>query len=198
VIQAGIGTEDTDGAAGLQFGPGLFQNRGRAAQWLHLGLGRGELATSNTDFALTGAFQNLATATITPGGAAGGTGFVLVTADATAWMTGSDAGGSRRLEFQIVRGAGGTSSSVWETIMPTGTGAVASSVNAAQSWAFTVPTGGGPETFTLQGRIAAGTVSAVNVRSRSITALYVPFGGTGGNVLSAPAAVQSEEQPPER
>jgi hypothetical protein len=161
--------------------------RDQMASFMRRGLGRVGATQNASAAALTSSFQNLATVSIITGGTTGGTGFVLVNGSGSALAIAGALTGNNRVEYRIVRDAGGASATHTALLYPSSPGAPA--VNLGVSAAFAVPTGT-IQTFRLQGRINFGS-GPIRAEANSLTALYVPFGAGGGNVLGDGA----EEQP---
>jgi hypothetical protein len=143
--------------------------------------GRAAFGRSTTYVALSTTDANLAAATINVPGPAGGTSFIKVDAAAHGYLSTTDAN-SARLRITVSRYQGATLMETtvgnYETLAPN------SSVNpngtAALSWVFAVPTGT-TQTFRLAAANDWGTGSLQGMGS--ISALYVPFGSTGGGTL---------------
>jgi hypothetical protein len=186
IILAGIGTEDVSADPGLQFGPGLFTNRGRQAQWLHLSLSRaavsGAVLASSIDFSPT-PFTNddlVAQVSLTVGGAAapGANQFVKVEGILNLRFTG---GGSVDVCYYLVADINSPAN---RSDLLCGSVIVANMYFVFPvNWVF--PAAPGEHTFKLYARtLSEGAIA--NVVEASVVATTHAFGSSGTNVLSAP------------
>jgi hypothetical protein len=173
----------------LEYCPRDPVNRQQMAGFLNRGLGR---ATGAEDQALatadTGNIE-VASVTIDAGGLTGGTGFVLVTGSVSAftdsattcpcevgmWLSDSGGAGPGLAQFFDVSNTPPTTFR---------------NASGSQSWVFQVPSGTAEE-FTIMADVFMTGVTGSLTLSGHITAVYVPFGGTGGSTLGT-TSVQGE------
>jgi hypothetical protein len=190
----------TTGCTATRFCPGANVTRGQMAAFLNRGLGRGAVDVGGTGLADDWAtFDNgvLAAVDLLHGGAPGGTGFVLVTASASAyttlagvcpcelalWVVNGDTAQESAGSFQVITDVPAPPDSEL-TEWREGTASV--------SYLFTVQSGV-TNTYFLAGLIRPTTPPTGDVAGAewNLTAVYVPFGATGGN--TQPATTQGAD-----
>ena len=158
-------------------------NRQQMAGFLSRGLGRATSAQDSTSVTADNNNVEVVSVTIEPGGLTGGTGFVLVTGSVSAYT--SDAATCPcELGVRVRDVTGATNPSLWQffdvsnTVNPdgfrTGSGTI--------SWVFQVPSGEA-RTFAVWTEVSMTDGNGSLSLQGHITALYVPFGGTGGSTL---------------
>ncbi len=184
------GARLTTGCSSTKFCPGANVTRGQMAAFLNRGLGRGALDVGGTGLADDWAtFDNnvLAAVDLLHGGAAGGTGHVLVTASAAAyttmantcpcelvlWLVNEDTGEESALALQVISN------------VPTPPDADLTQwyeASATVTYLFTVQSGV-TNTYLLGASINPTTPPTGDVAGAewNITAVYVPFGANGAN-----------------
>jgi hypothetical protein len=184
------GARLTSGCSATRFCPSANVTRGQMAAFLNRSLGRGAstwgaTGTANDwdamdDSILDGVF-------LTHGGAPGGTGHVLVTANVSiyskqagtcpcelaVWLINEDTGEASPAAFQVILDIPGPPDSD-ATSWYSGTGTV--------SHLFTVPSGV-RHTYLLGAHVDVTTAPSGDTAGAewSLSAVYVPFGGDGGN-----------------
>ena len=180
----------TTGCSATRFCPNANVTRGQMTAFLNRGLGRGALSVGGTGLADDWAtFDNgvLAAVDLVHGGAPGGTGFVQVTASASAYTT---LAGVCPCELAIwvvnentAEESAGSFQVITDIPAPPDEGLVewyegTSSVN----YLFTVQSGV-TNTYLLGAIIRPTTVPSGEVAGAewNLTAVYLPFGATGGN-----------------
>jgi hypothetical protein len=158
--------------------------RDQMASFLRRGMGRNSASGTTAGIALTDTFQDIAQDSITAGGTAGGSGFVMLFGSFTAInRTAPFLTTGIRVEFQFVEDTTGFLSNVSSTTLDPAN-AVFPSSSAAKQWVFSIPTGT-TRTYSLQARITGTvTTSPITAESRLLSLLYVPFGSTGTSSLS--------------
>ena len=172
-INAIQGAGITQGCGGGNFCPTDNIQRQAEAAFLHRGLGRVGAGGGFPPLTLTGTFQDLAVASITTGGIAGGTGFVIATGDFTAYGQGQV--GDDRIAFVLSLDGAGASTADWATLYASGSATPSTTVSKTLVWVVNTAT---TYTFRLQAQVATGA-DTILAQSRHITLLYVPFGSTG-------------------
>jgi len=184
------GARLTTGCTSTKFCPGANVTRGQMAAFLNRGLGRGAVDVGGTGTADDwAAFDNeiLAVVDLLHGGAPGGTGHVLVTATASAyttlagtcpcelalWLVNADTGEESSGAYQIIADVPGP---------PDSEGLSWYETSASMSYLFTVPSGV-TNTYVLGASLNPTTPPTGDVAGAewSMSAVYVPFGATGGN-----------------
>ena len=176
-ISAIAGAGITAGCAPGLYCPANNVRRDEMASFLQRGLGRNGASGTTASVALTGAFQNLATDSITAGGATGGSGFVIVLAHFTAHANAGSLGTNHTVEYQIVQNGTGFASNASENTLFSNALNGEGTTTGTKMWVFSQPTGT-IDSYSLQARISFGA-DAVGARSRLIQVLYVPFGSAG-------------------
>jgi hypothetical protein len=151
------------------------------ASFMRRGLGRVGTAGTTAGLTLTTTFQDIAATNLTSGGATGGTGFVVLLGSFQTLRTGSDAL-HNRVEFRFIEPQTGFTSNVSSVTVPPFAGGANSTASPAKQWLFSIPTGTTRQ-YRLQARRVFNDPDPITVHSRLITALYVPFGSTGGSTL---------------
>jgi hypothetical protein len=188
-INAIYGARITTGCAPGQYCPDNPVTRGQMAAFMQRGFGRIAYVRGNsknlTDpiFA-PGTTYDLAVLAINTGGAPGGMGFLKVDAALSILYNGT-AGCPCEVQFYLSADGGSGSQDYFVTIY--NASGVLSNGSGAATLAFPVATGGGTQNVRLRAKLSSttGAVNA-NVHARgSISAIYAPFGATGGNSLSA-------------
>lgn len=174
-INAIFGARITAGVSPGIYNPSGNVTREQMAAFLHRGLPRvayNELPTTT----LSGA-TDLGAVTIKTGGAPGGMGFVKL--DASFFAYTSDATGCPcNVEFYMTQDGSQTfGKSGFETIY---NAPLVSYVDGSLTWVVPVPT---DSTLTFHLRAYKNYGTATVQGSGALTALYVPFGSTGGNTL---------------
>jgi len=166
-------------------------NRQSMAAFIHRGFGRagvgnGTLEQSNaTD-------TDVATVTISVGGVAGGTQFVVVTGTLTGEIEPDDSGCPCETAFRLVRDGGGAISNY---AFFTNTLNFASGYNTAGASTTTVVAvpSATTQTFRLQSEMDGG-VGSVYLRG-DISAITAAFGSTGGSTLAVPSVSKASSSP---
>ena len=179
---AGAGITAGDPAGSDTYQPQKNVNRQQMAAFLSRGLGRVAGTEDSQDYTADGT-QTIASITVDTGGVTGGTGFVLVTGSATG-VSSSDTTCPCAVGVRVRNATAGVEPDFWEfeevTNTPTYFGFRVGS--ATQSWVFEVPTGT-TQTFELRATVdMTGASGDITVQGH-ITAIYVPFGSTGGSTL---------------
>jgi hypothetical protein len=188
----------TTGCTATKFCPDANVTRGQMAAFLNRGLGRGSVDVGGTGLADDWAtFDNgvLAAVDLVHGGAPGGTGFVLVTASASAyttlagvcpcelavWVVNNDTSESSAGAFQVITDVPAPPDSDL-TEWREGTASV--------SYLFTVNSGV-TNTYLLAAEIRSTTPPTGDVAGAewNISAVYLPFGWNGSN--TQPTTTQS-------
>lgn len=185
----------TSGCTATKFCPNANVTRGQMTAFLNRGLGRGTLSSGGTGLAddwasFAGGVQT--TVDLLHGGAPGGTGFVLVTANVSAyttmadvcpcelsvWVRNQDTNEESAGSFQIIANVPSPGATTWYE----GTASV--------TYLFTVATGV-TNTYELEAEITPTTAPTGGVAGSegNITAVYLPFGWNGGN--TQPTTTQS-------
>lgn len=184
------GARLTTGCSSTRFCPGANVTRGQMAAFLNRGLGRSAGEWGATGIADDWAALNdnvLGAIDLLHGGAPGGTGHVLVTASASAyskladtcpcelglWLVNADTGEESSGSFQTITNVAGPpdeDTNSWYA------------ASASVSYLFTVPSGV-THTYLLGMYIRPTTAPTGDVAGAewNLTAVYVPFGGGGGN-----------------
>jgi len=179
----------TSGCTTTQFCPDANVTRGQMAAFLSRGLGRGALGVGSTGLADDwAAFDtSLAAVWLVPGGAMGGTGHVLVTATVSAYT--SLAGTCPcELTVWLANGANGEPSAKAYQIIsdvpgpPDDAGTSWYETSASMSYLFGVQSGI-RNAYILGASMHPTTAPTGDVAGAewSMTAVYIPFGATGGN-----------------
>lgn len=184
------GARLTTGCSSTRFCPGANVTRGQMAAFLNRGLGRGAVDVGGTgledDWAT---FDNnvLAAVDLQHGGAPGGTGHVLVTANASAYTTAS---GICPCEFWVSlvnENTGEESAGSFQVITdvpapPDSEATEWREGTASVTYLFTVQSGV-TNTYLLAGDVRATAPPTGDVAGAewNITAVYMPFGANGGN-----------------
>jgi hypothetical protein len=166
----------------LKYCPGSAVTRGQMAAFLNRGLGRAASGQGGVTALADINETDLATVTIDTGGVSGGTGFVLVTGSVSAAtlssttcpcevsvavrnVTDDEAIGSLRFEVLNIESPSGNRSG-----------------SGGNTWVFAVDSGSSRE-FSVQASLdMTGATGNVQVEGR-VSAVYVPFGATGGSAL---------------
>ena len=166
-----------------QFCPQEFVKRQAMAGFLNRGLGR---ATANQDATAIGADANdveVASVTLTPGGVTGGIGFVLVTGSVSAFTT-SGTTCPCEVGMRVADVTGGTDPGLWQffDVSNTATPSTFRNSSGTMSWVFEVPSGTAREFAVMADIDMTGATGTLALQGQ-ITAMYVPFGGTGGSTL---------------
>jgi hypothetical protein len=183
----------TSGTSATTYSPDNSTTRGQMAFFLHRSLGRTSFDTNPT-VNLGTTETDLAVITLTTGGTTGGTGFVMLNASVTSSTTSTVTTGCPcELRIQITRDSGGASDIFWNNL-PDGQGGVLGNVVSSGSWATSVATGT-TQTFRLKANFSdsEGAIPT-NETYGGLTALYVPFGGSGGNTLTQATTGGRESQ----
>jgi hypothetical protein len=177
-IATGCATSPT-----LQYCPGAAVTRGQMAAFLNRGLGRAANAQGTTTVTAD-ATSDVATVTIEAGGTSGGTGFVVVTGSLSAYtLSGTTC--PCEVSIRVRDTTSGTEPSLWQffdvsnTATPTGYRNASGTI----SWAFTVPSGADRTFVARAGVNMTGATGSLTLQAH-LTAVYVPFGSTGGSTLS--------------
>jgi len=167
----------------LQYCPQDNVNRQQMAGFLNRGLGR---ATGDENAAIVEADEGnveIVSVTVEPGGLTGGTGFVVVTGSVSAFTTSGTTCpcevGIRVRNLTADDGPG-----LWQffDVSNTATPTTFRNASGSQSWVFQVPSGTAQEFAVLADIDMAGATGFLALQGH-ITAVYVPFGGTGGSTL---------------
>jgi hypothetical protein len=168
----------TGGCAPGLYCPSQAVTRDQMASFIRRGLPRNGASGTTASVALTGAFQNLATETITAGGSAGGgSGFVIVLAHFTAHANAGSLSENHTVEYRVVQNSTGFDSNLSEDTLFANALNGENTATGTKMWVFTQPTGTSVS-YSLQARISFGT-EAVGARSRLMQVIYIPFGPTG-------------------
>jgi hypothetical protein len=176
-INAIYGARITAGTSPGLYSPNLAVTREQMAAFLQRGLPR--VAHNSSPFLeLSDMNQDTAVVTINTGGATGGTGFVKLDASISVY-TSDTTGCPCEVQFEITRDGGGASSTYFVTVYNNQAG-VDGNTSGSITWAVPVLTATA-QTFRLQMIKSSGTATVKG--AGDITALYVPFGSTGGNTL---------------
>lgn len=179
-VNAIFGAGITGGCAPGLYCPDDPVTRAQMAVLLHRGLDR----TAYDDggpVALTGTFTDVAVLSINAGGLPDKAGFVKLDAAITASNT-SGTGCPCEVQYFITGNSPVVLSFSHYVTVNNMTATVTSDASGKASIVVAVPTGA-TWTYRLQARITAAAGNpAVNARG-TITALYVPFGNTGGNTI---------------
>ena len=190
---AGAGITAGDPAGSDTYKPQKDVNRQQMAAFLSRGLGRAAGAQDSEGFTADGT-QTIASITLDTGGVPGGTGFVLVTGSATG-VTGSATTCPCAIGVRVRNATAGQEPGLWEfdEVSNTGTYFGLRVGSATQSWVFSVPTGT-TQTFELRTTVdMTGATGDMTVQGH-ITAIYVPFGSTGGSTLDLSEGGSTEIQ----
>jgi hypothetical protein len=178
----------TTGCAPSLYCPAEAVRRDQMGSFLRRGLGRVARSETGASLALTDTFQTVRSVTLSTGGTTGGTGFVLVNASLGTFDSAAGFGTSpKRLELRVRQVGGYTGLPYPMTVYPTSPAGTGVSGLGSLTTAFPVATGTNV-TVVLEARIAFGA-TPVTAWERALTAVYVPFGSGGGNVLG------DEQQP---
>lgn len=171
----------------LRYCPLNAVTRAQMAGFLNRGLGRAATSQNSVGFTTDNQDIIVSDVTIDSGGVPGGTGFVVVTGSASAY-TDSSTTCPCEIGIRVVDDASGSAPSLWQffdvsnTASPTGFRNASGSI----SWVFEVPSGS-PRLFTVQADVnMTGATGDLTIQSH-ISALYVPFGSTGGSTLGSQA-----------
>jgi hypothetical protein len=185
----------TGGCAPGLYCPTQAVTRDQMASFIRRGLPRNGASGTTASVALTSAFQNLATDSITSGGAAGGgSGFVIVIAHFTAHANAGSLSSNHTVEYKVVQNSTGFESNVSENTLFANALTGEGTTTGAKMWVFSQPAGT-TASYSLQARISFGA-QAVGARSRLIQVLYVPFGPSGtSSPLGSPGAPGSASSP---
>jgi hypothetical protein len=179
-VSAIFGAGITSGTTATTYGPNDPVTRGQMAFLL----GRGLPRLAYDEGALLGIdsnYKNVAVVTLDTGGIAGRTGFVKLDGSIVA-IHDSTSGCPCEVEYNVSQEGGGISSNFYATVYNKSATGVDGNVSGAITWAVSVPTAS-TQTFRLRMRVSAG--GAMLAGTGNLTALYVPFGSTGGNTLAA-------------
>jgi hypothetical protein len=166
----------------LMYCPQDDVNRQQMAGFLNRGLGRVAGTQDFVDYTAD-ATQTVASITLDTGGLTGGTGFVHVTGSATGF-TSSTTTCPCALGLRVRNATAGQEPGLWqfEEVSNTPSHGSLRLGSATQSWVFSVPTGT-TQTFELRVLVnMTGATGDITVQGH-ITAVYVPFGSTGGSTL---------------
>jgi hypothetical protein len=179
---AGAGITAGDPAGSDTYQPQKNVNRQQMAAFLSRGLGRAA-GTQGFQTYLADGTQTIASITVDTGGVTGGTGFVLVTGSATGTST-SGTTCPCAIGVRVRNATAGEEPSLWEfeEVSNTATYFGLRIGSATQSWVFEVPTGT-TQTFELRTTVDMTGASGDLTVQGHITAIYVPFGSTGGSTL---------------
>ncbi len=180
----------TTGCTPTRFCPNANVTRGQMAAFLNRGLGRGAVVSDGTGLADDWASLDgtgVAAVDLLHGGAPGGTGFVLVTATVSAYTTMATACPCELSVYLVNADTGEASAGSFQliTTVPApidSEGFVYYEGTASNSYLFTVSSGV-TNTYVLAAEVRptippTGGVAAADF---NMTAVYVPFGATGGN-----------------
>lgn len=192
-VSAIYGARITVGTTATTYSPDDPLTRGQMAFFLHRGLGRTTFDTNPT-VNLGTTETDLAVITLTAGGATSGTGFVMLNASVTSSTTSTATTGCPcELRIQIVRDGGGASDIFWDNL-PNGQSGVVGNVVTSATWVASVATGT-THTFRLKAFFSdsAGMIPE-NETYGGLTALYAPFGGSGGASLTQTTTGGRESQ----
>jgi hypothetical protein len=173
------------GTSATTYSPSLDVQRGQMAAFIHRSIGR---TAAEQDFLLStaeGSAIEVASLTIRSGGVGGGTGFILVTANAS--LIEVDAANCP-CSLGVRPVVNGSAPSLWEfeTITDTASPYLGTSFrmgSASISWVVPV-TSGATNTVDLLVAVDTTGVGTVNLQGH-LAAVYVPLGSTGGSTLSA-------------
>jgi len=184
VKRAGITTGKTCDPPGTPptYCPSEPITREAMAAFVHRGFGRVAFQQGLETALNSATYTDLATVTIKAGGAAGGTGFIVIDAPVTAIIT-STTGCPCMGAFHIAGFGGLASSQRYVTLdSVTSGGAVSGFGIDTISLSWVVPVDTTPlHLITVRGQIVGGTGGMEAYAA--ITAQYVPFGSTGTDVL---------------
>lgn len=170
----------TGGCSATTYCPDASVTRAQMAGFLNRGLGRGSANYGFIDFA-DAALTYITDTTVTTGGVAGGTGFVLVNASVTGY---TDAAGVCPCDVQVrVDGPTEQSPSMYFDISDTATPTGYRNGSASVTWMFEAPSGTSQNYFLSADLVGSGTLAGTF--EGSISAVYVPFGATGGSTLGS-------------
>jgi hypothetical protein len=189
-INAIYGARITTGCAPGQYCPDAPVTRGQMAAFMQRGFGRTAYVagqdTNLTENPLISVYD-LAVLTSNTGGASGGRGFLKVDAAFTA-HTFATAGCPCRVEVYL-RSDDGAQSIPYYVTLPNRVSGVLETSSGAVTLSFPFFTSN-TATLRLKARLfeSAGVPNFNIIAYGAITALYVPFGSTGGNSLSASEA----------
>lgn len=168
----------------LLFCPGDTVNRQQMAGFLNRGLGRATGSSSSINLSADSGGSEVVSVSLTPGGLTGGTAFVVVTGSVTAFtFNGTTCPCEVGMRVQNVTAS--DEPTLWQffdvsnTATPTGY----RNASGSMSWVFEVPSGTTQEFAVMVNVDMAGAPGDLDLQGH-ITALYVPFGGTGGSTLS--------------
>jgi hypothetical protein len=184
------GAAITAGCSPTMYCPDATVTRGQMAAFLNRGLGRvvrtNLLGTANSATAVsTGSL------TITAGNFEGGFAYVLVTSSVNAYVTGPTC--PCEATIVVTRGGAQVSSEIYMDLPPVAAPDLDSDDAATTTNVIVVPTGV-PQTFTATFQRKLGTAAVYMYGT--LTAVVIPFGGTGEPpVLTAPAAAEIVGKP---
>jgi len=183
-ISAIAGAGITGGCAPGLYCPDQAVRRDQMGSFLRRGLGRVGASGTTAGINLTTTFQTIASDSITSGGTAGGTGFVMLLGSFFASNDANNLSAPYRMVFRFRENQTGFLSNESEFTLYPSTGGLPTA-SPAKQWVFSIPTAT-TRTYSLEARIAfpASPGQTVTAYSRLITLLYVPFGSTGSNTLS--------------
>ena len=179
---AGAGITTGCNVTPAQFCPQEAVKRQAMAGFLGRGLGRATgaegAATVTADATAT-----VASVTLEPGGVTGGTGFVLVTGSVTGGTT-SATTCPCEVGIRVANVTAGQQVGLWNFFDVSNTASPSTFRNGSgtQSWVFEVPSGTAQEFAVLASVDMTGATGEVILQGH-VTAVYVPFGGTGGSTL---------------
>jgi hypothetical protein len=168
----------------LQYCPTDPVNRQQMAAFLNRGLGRVTSDSGSANITVDSDDVNVATLTLSPGGLTGGTGFVLVTGSVSAYT--SSAGTCPcEVSVRVRNTTAGVQPGLWQFFDVTDTATPTGFRNGSgtMSWVFEVPSGV-DQTFALLSNVDMTASPGFLTLQGQLTAVYVPFGGTGGSTLS--------------
>jgi len=167
----------------LQYCPGAAVTRGQMAAFLNRGLGRAAADEDSGSVAADGTLD-VATVTLTAGGTSGGTGFVVVTGSVSAYTT-SGTTCPCEVGVRVVDVASGESPGLWSFFDVSNTASPSGYRNATgtSTWVFAVPSGAS-RTFAVRASVDMTGATGSLLLQGNLSAVYAPFGSTGGSTLS--------------
>jgi len=177
-IATGCATSPT-----LQYCPAASVTRGQMAAFLNRGLGRAAGDEGNTTVTADATNVDVATITIETGGTSGGTGFVVVNASLTAF-TDSATTCPCEVSLRVRDSTSGSTQDLWQFFDVSNTASPSGYRNesGSMSWVFVVPSGSS-RTFTARANVDMTGATGTLTMSAHISAVYAPFGSTGGSTL---------------
>lgn len=168
----------------LQYCPTNGVNRQQMAGFLNRGLGRAALGTGAVSAAADESALVIASASLDPGGLTGGTGFVVVTGSVTAGTT-SGTTCPCEIGMRVRNTTASQQPGLWQFFDVSNTASPSGYRNGSGSisWVFEVPSGETQDFDLIANVDMTGATGDVDLQGH-ITAVYVPFGSTGGSILS--------------